>query len=65
MSALGDLQRNDVDGAVRVFEAELDAGTWGPDKGEVLLMLQDDSDELLARLAGVIERRRAEGRPVP
>lgn len=46
-----DLERNDVEGALAVFRWYREQGReTPPDLAHVLLMLQDDSDELLRRL---------------
>lgn len=45
------LKRNDVDAAVALYQRGVAAGTWTPEDGEMLVMLQDKPAELLRRLA--------------
>ena len=46
-----DIERNDIEGALAVFRWYRERGREiHPDTAHVLLMLQDDSDELLQRL---------------
>jgi hypothetical protein len=57
---LTDLNRNDVAGAIQYVEAVLDSGRdVGPDEGQVLAMLQDDSGRALATELGKVYARRA------
>lgn len=51
-----DLDRNDVQGALQVYQTEMAAGTWSADKAEAMLQLQDDPTELLRRLAKITSR---------
>lgn len=46
-----DLDRNDVEGALRVRREGVAAGTWTADQAEAILQLQDDSTELIRRLS--------------
>lgn len=45
------LDRNDVDAAVKLYREETARGVWNADKAQSLLMLQDDPAELMRRLA--------------
>lgn len=53
--SITELERNDVDGAIAVAEQMKRRGTWGPDAAQMLLMLQDNDEELAARLAKLEE----------
>lgn len=50
-----DLERNDKDAALAFAKAAMKAGTYTPELGEALLMLQDDQDELLDALADAVD----------
>lgn len=51
-----DLDRNDVDAAIELYEKELLAGRWTSDDSEVIIMLQDDPSELMDRLEELNDR---------
>lgn len=50
MLAISDLKRNDIAGAIAVYEDRKAAGTLYPSTVESLLMLQDDPDQLIAAI---------------
>ncbi len=45
-----ELERNDVEGALRLRRELISRGEWGRDTAEILLMLQDDPSELIRRI---------------
>lgn len=45
---LEQLDRNDVAGALALYERGVRDGTWTPDHAQVAITLQDDPDELFA-----------------
>lgn len=47
---MDDLERNDIDGALALYKRQLLAGEWRAEDAEMLLMLQDDPTELMARM---------------
>jgi len=53
VTAVSDLPQNDVPAALRAYRDGLLAGTWSPEQGEALTMLQTEPAELLAALAEV------------
>jgi hypothetical protein len=61
---LSELPRNDVEAAVRFVEDHLDAGDFGADDGQTLIMLQDDASALCDAIETMIERRREAGKPL-
>lgn len=49
------LERNDVEGAIKVFRSAVLRGAWDPHMMESLYMLQDDPTELGARVGTLLK----------
>lgn len=47
------LKRNDVDGAIALYQHGTARGTWSPEDGEMIVMLQDDPSELRKHLVAL------------
>ncbi len=47
------IKRNDVDAAIECFREGILRGTWDTDQGSTMLMMMDDPDELIRRIAEV------------
>lgn len=59
---LAELERNDVTGALAYVAEQLDKSRkLKPDDAAILVQLQDDEDEYLARFAKLMEDREAAG----
>ncbi|MCP4573230.1 MAG: hypothetical protein GY838_12825 [bacterium] len=50
MTALIDLKRNDIPGAIEYAAGKIKTGGLSPEDAHVLLMLQDDPSELIEQL---------------
>lgn len=48
--SIGDLARNDVPSAVRLYLKAKEEGTWSREQAEMIFMLQDDPAELITAL---------------
>jgi hypothetical protein len=62
--SLANIDRNDPAAALRYAEQLLDEGTYTQAIAQTLCGLQDDADDLDARLGEMIRERREGGRPV-
>ena len=51
--SFADLQRNDIDGALAVAKAALDAGAYTAEVAQPLVMMQDDPRDFINRLAAL------------